>query len=163
MISYYSGWHTHQKHQLLFAKEEGLTIEAKHSHYIVPPTCATWIPADMKHETAHEALRLFAHDYCSKTRFCQQCIYYASFYSISTKHGTFFKSQGEVENINWSIQTNLTRCSVCYLILPFVESYSSRCKIFENVLSCIETNSLLLMVLKIRSTNGLSQDLRTGL
>jgi AraC-like DNA-binding protein/quercetin dioxygenase-like cupin family protein len=47
-------WHTHPDHQLAWAAAGVLTVRAKDSAWVLPPTRALWIPAGVRHETLSE-------------------------------------------------------------------------------------------------------------
>jgi AraC-like DNA-binding protein len=44
-------WHTHERHQLVWAAAGVLTVLTKASTWVLPPTRALWIPAGLPHET----------------------------------------------------------------------------------------------------------------
>jgi AraC-like DNA-binding protein/quercetin dioxygenase-like cupin family protein len=44
-----SGWHRHNKHQLLFSAKGSLHLEVEHSHWLLPPHRAAWISAGVSH------------------------------------------------------------------------------------------------------------------
>jgi AraC-like DNA-binding protein/quercetin dioxygenase-like cupin family protein len=43
-------WHTHELHQLAWASKGILRISATHATWVLPPTRALWIPAEVPHE-----------------------------------------------------------------------------------------------------------------
>lgn len=47
-----TGWHTHERAQLLFAARGAMSVDVPGSRWIVPPTRALWIPAGTPHEVA---------------------------------------------------------------------------------------------------------------
>lgn len=44
-------WHTHDLHQLQYASEGVVEVEADAAHYLLPPRQAVWIPAGVAHRT----------------------------------------------------------------------------------------------------------------
>lgn len=44
-------WHTHERHQLIYAFSGTLRLEAENGIYLLPPQRAAWIPAGVKHRT----------------------------------------------------------------------------------------------------------------
>jgi AraC-like DNA-binding protein/quercetin dioxygenase-like cupin family protein len=44
-------WHTHDDHQLAWAASGVLTVRTEATDWVLPPTRALWIPAELKHET----------------------------------------------------------------------------------------------------------------
>ena len=44
-------WHTHDLHQLQYAAEGVVEVEAAAAHYLLPPRQAVWIPAGVPHRT----------------------------------------------------------------------------------------------------------------
>jgi AraC-like DNA-binding protein len=45
-------WHTHSDHQLAWAAEGVLTVVTESATWVLPPTRALWIPAELLHETS---------------------------------------------------------------------------------------------------------------
>jgi AraC-like DNA-binding protein len=45
-------WHTHSDHQLAWASEGVLTVVTATATWVLPPTRALWIPAELPHETS---------------------------------------------------------------------------------------------------------------
>jgi len=50
-------WHYHDLHQLLYAFEDSVEVEAEAARYKVPNQFAAWIPAGMMHRTAIQNVR----------------------------------------------------------------------------------------------------------
>ncbi len=46
-----TGWHHHDLHQLEYALEGVMEVEAEEGHYLLPPQQAVWIPAGTGHES----------------------------------------------------------------------------------------------------------------
>jgi AraC-like DNA-binding protein len=44
-------WHTHRDHQLAWASSGVLTVVTEAATWVLPPTRALWIPAELQHET----------------------------------------------------------------------------------------------------------------
>jgi len=44
-----SGWHRHNKHQLLYSAKGSLHLEVARSHWLLPPQRAAWISAGVSH------------------------------------------------------------------------------------------------------------------
>lgn len=51
---YDSGWHRHGKHQLLYAAEGTMHLDADRSQWLFPPQRAAWIPAGLEHRVRAE-------------------------------------------------------------------------------------------------------------
>src|SRR5580704_8309321 len=49
-------WHTHEDHQLAWAKSGVLTVRSGDEAWVLPPTRALWIPAGVRHETLSEGV-----------------------------------------------------------------------------------------------------------
>lgn len=49
-------WHTHDDHQLAWAKSGVLTVRSGDEAWVLPPTRALWIPAGVRHETLSEGV-----------------------------------------------------------------------------------------------------------
>jgi len=47
-------WHTHRSHQLAWAVSGVLTVRSETAAWVLPPTRALWIPADVPHQTLSE-------------------------------------------------------------------------------------------------------------
>ncbi len=47
------GWHSHRRHQLLYAMQGTARLETEHAEFLLPPQRAAWIPAGLTH-AAHQ-------------------------------------------------------------------------------------------------------------
>ena len=51
------GWHSHSRHQLLYAFSGTLRLEVDRAMYLLPPQRAAWIPAGVQHRTTLNHVR----------------------------------------------------------------------------------------------------------
>jgi AraC-like DNA-binding protein len=51
------GWHSHSRHQLLYAFSGTLRLEVDRAMYLLPPQRAAWIPAGVQHRTTLNQVR----------------------------------------------------------------------------------------------------------
>jgi AraC-like DNA-binding protein len=51
------GWHSHSRHQLLYAFSGTLRLEVDRAMYLLPPQRAAWIPAGVQHRTTLNRVR----------------------------------------------------------------------------------------------------------
>jgi AraC-like DNA-binding protein len=51
------GWHSHSRHQLLYAFSGTLRLEVDRAMYLLPPQRAAWIPAGVPHRTTLHRVR----------------------------------------------------------------------------------------------------------
>ncbi len=51
-------WHTHRRHQLLYAIEGGMTVHTDAGIWVVPPHRAVWVPGGMRHQVRGGDVRL---------------------------------------------------------------------------------------------------------
>ena len=46
-----TGWHSHDLHQIEYARQGVVEVESATAHYLLPPQQAVWIPAGLSHQT----------------------------------------------------------------------------------------------------------------
>jgi AraC-like DNA-binding protein len=47
-----SGWHTHRRHQLLYAARGALHLEVAHAQWLLPPQRAAWLAGGIRHRVS---------------------------------------------------------------------------------------------------------------
>ena len=52
LIPFSSGWHTHRRHQLLYAARGALHLEVAHAQWLLPPQRAAWIAGGTHHRVS---------------------------------------------------------------------------------------------------------------